>query len=123
MVGKWMRVAAALPLALMVWSTTAEAQLNPFRGTDLTVSEADIKLMNEAALPLYTTEPPVVGATASWQGKDGNYGTIEMTEAFEWKGLPCRKLQHIIKVNGVKDPLRITIDRCKTADGEWKIRY
>ncbi|MCP4330626.1 MAG: hypothetical protein GY791_19705 [Alphaproteobacteria bacterium] len=123
MVGTMKRVAVALPLAMLICAASAQAQLNPFKRADLSLSEADLKKMNAASEPLYTAEPPVVGSAGSWTGDNGDFGTVELIEVLEWRGLPCRKLHHIIKIKGVRDPISLTVDRCKTAEGEWKIRY
>ena len=51
----------------------------------------------------------------------GSRGTVELTRIHEYKGLPCRRLQHDIELKRYKDPYRFTLDRCRVADGEWKI--
>ena len=66
----------------------------------------------------------VVGATAEWTDPEtGNFGAVKLGEAYTWQGLSCRRLHHAIKITGSRDPVSIVVDRCKTAKGEWKIRY
>ena len=124
MVARIRNFAVALPIAFVLGSFAAQAQTNPFRQTEGTISQPDTVRMREAALPLYSAEPPKVGATASWQDQmTGNYGTVALVGVFEWHGMSCRELQHVVKIKGVRDPVRMNIDRCKTENGEWKIRY
>jgi hypothetical protein len=120
-----MRVfAVALPIALIFGVVTAEAQFNPIGQSDIIVTHADREHMNEAALPLYDTDSPKVGATANWTDSgSGSSGTVELVGVYEWRGMSCRRLHHIVKLVGIRDNVTMTVDRCKTDSGEWKIRY
>jgi len=124
MVARMRDFAVALPIALVLGAFAAEAQVNPFRPSDVTLPQTDREKMKEAAGPLYLAESPKVGETASWADSEtGDFGTVELTEVFDWQGMSCRKLRHIVKIKGVRDTISLTVDRCKTKSGEWKIRY
>ena len=80
--------------------------------------------MQEAAQPLYTADAPKVGATASWtDSESGDFGTVELVEVFDWQGMSCRKMHHIVKLKGIRDTISLTADRCRTESGEWMVRY
>ena len=124
MVARMRIFAVALPVALILGAFSAQAQINPYSNTDATLTPADIEKMRAASLPLYSADPPVVGATAEWSDPEtGNFGAVKLGEAYTWHGLSCRRLHHAIKITGSRDPISIVVDRCKTAKGEWKIRY
>ena len=124
MVARMRVFAVALPIALVLGAFAAEAQVNPFRPSDIVVPQTDREKMHEAAQPLYTADAPKVGATASWtESGSGDFGTVELIKVFDWRGMSCRKLQHIIKLKGIRDTVSLTVDRCKTDSGEWKVRY
>ena len=53
--------------------------------------------------------------------ESGNYGTVTLTRQHAYKGLPCRRWQHDIRIKTVGDPFRFIVDRCKVPDGSWKI--
>ncbi len=103
----------------------AEAQVNPFRNSaveDLT--EKDLEIIQEAAAPLYKAANPEVGKSASWSNSEsGNFGTIELVEVYNWRDMPCRKLQHLMQVRGWSDTLNMTVDRCQIDSGEWRVRF
>ena len=104
--------AAALP---------AQAQLNPFTRAGFELSQEDIDMMKAAAAKLYLGETAAVGKGEHWANdKSGNSGTVQLIGLFDHQGLPCRRLQHDIKIHDVDDPFRFIVDRCKAADGTWK---
>jgi len=124
MVTRMKSFAVALPIAIALGAFTAEAQLNPFGQSNIIVPQSDRELMHDAARPLYTAAEPKIGATASWNDpKSGDFGTVQLTEVYDWRGMSCRKLHHIVKLKGIRDTISLAIDRCKTEAGEWKVRY
>jgi len=111
-------VAAALWLAA---GLPAVAQLNPMTQGGLDLTAEDWQLAEAAAAKLYLTEDKPIGSTETWaNAQSGNHGTIELIQTGERQGMPCRRLQHDIRVKDVADPFRFTVDRCKTPEGDWK---
>lgn len=99
----------------------AVAQLNTFTKGGLDLTAEDWELLDTAASKLYLTEERPIGSTEAWSNtQSGNQGTVELIQAGERQGMPCRRLQHDIKVKDVADPFRFTVDRCKTPEGDWK---
>jgi len=123
---RFLGCAVVMTMILMaVPAYQAEAQINPFRNSaaqDLT--EKDLEIIGAAAKPLYKVENPEVGKSAAWTNPEsGNFGTIELVEVYEWRKMPCRKLQHLMQVKGWRDTLNMTVDRCQIPSGEWRIRF
>lgn len=120
-----LKIVAAVLMALIVagpLGRPAQAQLNPFSRAGFELSQEDIDLLVAAAQKLYLDESVAVGAMESWSNPaSGNAGTVELIGTFEHQGLPCRRLQHDIQVKGAANPFRYIFDRCKTADGAWKL--
>ena len=117
-------VALALAAVVLVglYGLPARAQLNPFSRAGFDLSQEDIDLLTAAARKLYVGETASVGALESWSNEQsGNAGTVQLIGTFEHQGLPCRRLQHDITVKNVDNPFRFIFDRCKTANGEWKL--
>ena len=112
-------LAAAVALSAVV--LPAQAQLNPFTRAGFELSQEDIDLLSAAAKKLYIDESVPVGTVETWSNpKSGNTGSVQLIGTFDYKGLPCRRLQHDIRIAKVADPFRFIFDRCKTADGAWK---
>lgn len=112
------RAVALIVLATMSAPTYAA---DPFRGSGFVLGESDLALLKTAAGKLYMTDGVEVGAVEEWTNPEtGSRGTVKLVRKHEYKGMPCRSLQHDIALS-VKDPYRFTLDRCRTADGEWKI--
>ena len=79
-------------------------------------------MLKTAAGKLYLTNGVETGAIEEWTNPEiGNRGSVKLIGKHEYKGLPCRRLQHDIEVKRVNDPYRFVLDRCRTAGGEWKI--
>ena len=115
---------AALMVAVAITALTvpAHAQVNPFRRSDFDVSEADIGLAGAAAAKLYQGERAVLGDIERWANPDsGNQGTVRLVRIFTYNDLPCRRLQHDIKLASVGTPFRYLFDRCRVPSGEWKL--
>src|SRR3546814_20428689 len=84
-------------------------------GLDLTPE--DWELMEAAAAELYLTEEAPVGTVETWSNdQSGNRGSIELIRTGQYQGMPCRRLQHDIRVKDVADPYRFPRDRCQTAE-------
>jgi len=82
--------------------------------------EDDIAMAKAASAKLYENIDTPVGATESWSNpSSGNSGTVTLIARSEPNGVPCRRLQHVIKVKDRHDPFIFLFDRCRV-DGEWK---
>lgn len=95
---------------------------NPFRGSAFQMDPSDWALLDAAARKLYLEDRVEVGAAETWENPEtGNSGTVTLIGEHEHEGMPCRRLQHDIALARVRDPYQFMVDRCRTADGEWKI--
>jgi surface antigen len=105
-----------------VWSASAHAQINPFRGNKGPVlSKADLEQGTEAAGKLLKTDEAKVGASETWTGPtSGNSGTLTVQSAFERKGSTCRSLRSVVNYkNGTKRTWNLNV--CRQPNGDWKI--
>jgi surface antigen len=108
--------------AVSVWSMSAHAQINPFRGNKGPVlSKADLEQGEQAADKLLKSDEARVGASETWTGPtSGNSGTLTVQSAFERKGSTCRSLRSVVNYkNGTKR--RLTLNVCRQPNGDWKI--
>ena len=108
--------------AVCVWSVSAHAQINPFRGNKGPVlSKADLELGTQAADKLLKEDEGKVGASETWTGPtSGNSGTVTVQSAFERKGSTCRSLRSVVNYkNGTKRTW--TLNVCRQPNGDWKI--
>ena len=109
--------------------TPAESQaagLNPFGPSGLPLNRQDYKNMAEAVNPLLNDETIPLGTSRGWANSgSGNSGTITLIDRFEtnFQGtkLPCRKLRYHVTIRNRSDPYNLLIDRCRVADGSWKL--
>ena len=119
------KINAALLVAVLVAFVTASPHTyaaNPFKKSGFQLDESDLALLTAAAEKLYISDGVKVGAVEDWSNPEtGSGGTVRLTRKHEYKGMPCRELQHDIELKHTKEPYRFTLDRCKTPDGEWKI--
>ncbi len=82
----------------------------PFMDPAFPLEESDLALMKTAASKLYLTDGAEVGAVEEWTNPEtGSHGTVELIEKHEFKGLPCRRLQHNVEFKRVKNPYRFTL--------------
>ena len=117
-------MAGALAASVVVGTLTVPvlAQFNPFQRSGFELSQEDLQMLGEAAQKLYIDESVPVGTVETWSNPtSGNTGSVQLVGIFEHQGMPCRRLQHDIKVKDVADPFRYIFDRCKLPSGEWKI--
>ncbi|MCP4328968.1 MAG: hypothetical protein GY791_11090 [Alphaproteobacteria bacterium] len=105
-------------------ATTAMAQRITISPPIDALPSDDLNLILSAEDALYAAAAPEVGTTEVWENPaNGDQGTAVLTEIYEWRGLPCRKIEHRVLVAGHSDYRGVAIDRCRIATGEWKIRY
>ena len=121
---QWDRLLAAtvVVMVIVIGGTSFSHAVNPFSGSSFELPESDLERLEPAAQKLYLVETVEVGAVEAWNNTEtGNNGTVTLTRKHAYKGLPCRRLQHDIRIKTAADPYRFIIDRCKTADGSWKL--
>ena len=114
-----------LMAAVLIASTSASPvvhAVDPLLGPEFRLEESDLALLKAAAEKLYLTDNAEAGAVEAWNNPEtGNHGTVTLIRKHEYKGMPCRELQHDIDLKRAANPHRFTLDRCRTDDGEWKI--
>ncbi len=120
----WNRLVAATVVAamLVMGGASSSHAINPFKRSGLELSETDIDMLKAAAEKLYLAESVEVGTVETWNNAEtGNSGTVTLTRKHAYNDLPCRRLQHDIRVKNIADHFRFVFDRCKTSDGSWKL--
>jgi len=118
-------LAAGLIVAAHVAIGTANAQrlTNPFSSLAGKFTNEDLKQMKAASASLYANDVIISGHTTKWLNeKSGTGGIVTLQRRYDYKGMICATLRHHIKVKGSLDPINLSFDRCKTADGQWKLR-
>jgi surface antigen len=118
---------AALLLAgaTVFGAAIAEAQvlLNPFLYMSNKFTNEDMQKMMEASARLYKNDAIIAGTTTMWRNdKSGNAGIVTLVRRYDFEGMPCATVRHHFTVKGSLDPVNLHFDRCKTKDGEWKLR-
>jgi len=82
--------------------------------------------MSDASQPLLNDDSLPIGTTREWSNaKSENHGTVQLLKRFEYQyqgsTLPCRELRYHVVVKDSADPYNFAFNRCKLADGSWKI--
>ena len=114
-------LAAFLLSALMLAVAPAHA-VNPFGRNGFELTNSDVTILPETTKSFFDDDTIAVGTVKSWSNpKSGNSGTATLVDRFEQKGMPCRRIQHDIKLKKIADPFRFIVDRCRVADGSWKM--
>lgn len=112
--------AAFLMFASIALANPVAAQVNPFVDTDFELADSDIPILQEAITKL-ESEDATAGESVHWRNPDsGNRGLVTYSSDSEFKGLPCRRIQHDIFLQATDRSFRFIEDRCKTEDGSWK---
>jgi surface antigen len=115
------RLMAATVVTGLFLSTAAAQGINPFSRDGFSLSKSDIAQLEAATKPFYEDVTVPLGTSRAWSNPEsGNQGTAKLVERFEYKKLPCRRIQHDIKLKKMADPYHFVIDRCQVADGSWK---
>ncbi len=115
-----------LTTAVLVLATASPRAyaVNPFKRGGFELDASDLALLTAAGEKLYLADDVEVGTVVKWSNPEtGNGGKIKLTRKHEYKGLPCRELAHRIELKGDKDFHYFTVDRCRTAQGEWKLLF
>jgi len=109
-------LAAALAMISAIVASDARGQMNPLRALEL--SAGDLELLTTTADRLY--EAGRLGAVETWSNPEsGNSGTVEILEVFEREGLPCRRVEHVVKIDRDPVPKRLILASCRVPDGRW----
>ncbi len=88
------------------------------------LSKEDIELLKRVGAKLYERDSVQVGTTEAWTNSDsGNSGIVTLIKILEKQGMPCRQLQHEVRVSGKSDPSSVEFTRCKTTEGDWKLLF
>jgi hypothetical protein len=111
---------------LTLISVRSIAEMNPFGQMGLPLTKVDYQEMAKAADPLLNDDALPIGTTRNWSNtKSGSRGTIKLLarldKQYQGKGLACRRLEYHVEVKERKGPYNVILDRCKAADGTWKI--
>lgn len=111
-----------LACAVCLWSGTAHAQINPFRGyKGPALAKADFEQGIQAADKLLKADGANVGASETWVGPtSGNSGTLTVLSAYERQGRPCRSLRSVVKYKAGTQRTW-TLNVCRVASGDWKL--
>jgi hypothetical protein len=119
---------ALLAAGMVVLGATASWAfgLNPFGPSGLPLTTEDFNIMATTDEPLLNDDTLPIGASRLWSNpKSGDQGTTTLLGRFEYdfegNKLPCRKLGYDFKIPNLAVPYNFTIDRCRVADGTWKI--
>jgi surface antigen len=105
----------------------AQAQFGGFSGLpEVSLTMGDYRALAAAYQPLLNDDSMPIGTTRDWSNANtGNRGTVELVKRFtavsQGATLPCRTLRYHIIVKGNGDPYNVRLNRCKMADGIWKI--
>ncbi len=100
----------------------ASAQINPFTGKDLLLSESDVAVIGEVAGGLISGTVVPTGTKLQWHnGETHRRGTIEVLGSSQQDGRPCHKLRYTVPVKPPAGSRAYDLNWCKTADGDWKI--
>lgn len=118
---KGRRVAIGIPIVLAcAMGEASPAPLNPLK--DIGLEGSDVALLEEAARKLYEATAAELGSIERWANQEtGSSGVVRLIETFEYQGMPCRRLRHLIERADRADPLRLTVSRCQIASGEWRL--
>lgn len=118
------RIAATtLAVLLLVVTLAPQAQaLNPFRHSNFNLTQGDIDMIRATTAPFFEDDTIPLGTKLDWSnGHSGASGTAILLDRFTHNDMPCRRIQHDIRIKGVADPFRYIIDSCQVADGSWKM--
>ncbi len=112
-------------ILLLAGISVSLAGINPFGAAGLPLTKGDYQEISKAAQPLLD-DTATMGMANDWaNAKSGNRGSVKLLDRYamqyEGKSLPCRKLEYTVQIKGHNDPYNLVLNRCKTADGSWKI--
>jgi len=116
---RYLAFAAVAVILALVQGSAIHAQMNPFKGVQNYMTDEDLRLLEKGVETLLNKGK--VGSVAAWKNDtSGNFGTMELELAFAGDGIPCRRIDHVIKFRSQADPFLFHLTYCKMGD-EWKI--
>ena len=97
-----------------------------FGSVGLPLTETDFAVMAKAVDPLLNDDSLALGTSREWTNAGtGAQGIVTLLQKFtyEYQGsnLPCRKLKYHVLTRYSPNPYNAILDRCRVADGSWKI--
>jgi surface antigen len=96
----------------------AQPMMNPLR--QLALTSEDFAMLNETVSGMY--EAGKIGVTETWSNpKSGNSGSAKILDTFKYQGLPCRTIEHTVKIRKQADPKQVVLKTCRDTDGAWKL--
>lgn len=109
-----------------VISTACYAQTSMSSLPEVPLTKGDYQDLAAAYQPLLNDDSLAIGTTREWiNAQSGNHGTVQLVKRFEaeYQGskLACRRLRYHIEIKDNADPYNLLLNRCKLADGSWKI--
>jgi surface antigen len=112
-------------LALVSQATWAQSE-RIFGSVGLPLTETDFAMMAKAVDPLLNDDSLALGTSREWRNAStGAQGTVTLLQKFnyDYQGskLPCRKLKYHVLTRNSSNPYNAILDRCRVADGSWKI--
>ena len=116
------RCLSAVAFAVLILLPVVAQAVNPFRRSGFNLTDSDVDILTETTRPFFDDDTIPIGTAKTWTNpQSGNGGTATLINRFDQKGMPCRRIQHDIKLKNMADPFRFIIDRCRIADGTWKM--
>jgi len=116
------RILGTIAVTALLLSAAAAQGINPFGRAGFSLTKTDVATLEAATRPFFEDDTVPLGTARAWSNPDsGNAGTATLVSRFEYKKMPCRRIQHDIKLAKVADPYHFVIDRCQVADGSWKL--
>ncbi|MBS0643990.1 MAG: hypothetical protein JSS43_29360 [Proteobacteria bacterium] len=101
---------------------SASAQINPFPGNELALSDSDLAVIEEVASGLIAGKVVPDGTTIEWyNGETHRRGSIRVLESSQLDGRPCHKLRYTLPVRSPQGSRAYDLTWCKAPDGDWKI--
>lgn len=109
-------------MVLLLAFSSAQAQINPFRGSRGTrLNMADLTALGNATTRLLERPGLAAGGTETWRNPEsGASGSITAGEALQHEGMACRELRYEATVPGPAPYRKAVLTWCKTKDG-WKV--
>ena len=105
-------------------SASAQAQVNPFRGSGRRgLSPEDNQMLFESIARLNAAEPSQVGRSEAWSNpQTKSSGTSTVLQVFHSRGMVCHLVRHQIVAAGRPPGHQYRLTWCRTPSGEWKIK-
>jgi surface antigen len=116
------RLALISALTATAVSSTLQAAtslVSPFLRLLAELSNADRQALERAQREVLETMQP--GAVSAWKdGRTGHYGEARLLRNYEWNGMACGEVEHMLKIRQVS---RYVMPLCRLNDGTWRLAY